>query len=109
MSINSSRATEYRPYPTRKARRFASHPASPSGALLAAGAADPRLLSPVREWHQANFRELSTGKRHPLRVLVLMLAMDGFWLNEVLHTAAFGAELKESLMEELFSLADAAV
>jgi AcrR family transcriptional regulator len=80
-----------------------------SGALLAAGAADPRLLSPVREWHQANFRELSVGKRHPLRVLVLMLAMDGFWLNELLHTSPFGTELKEQLMAELFSLADAAV
>jgi AcrR family transcriptional regulator len=79
------------------------------GALLAAGAADPRLLSPVHEWHVANFKELSVGKRHPLRVLVLMLAIDGLWLNELLHTAPFGPELRDGLMAEFFSLADSAL
>lgn len=78
-----------------------------SGALLAAGAADPKLLSPVREWHEANFRKYSAGKTHPLRVLVLMLAMDGLWLNELLHTSPMPPELREGLIDEMFALAQA--
>lgn len=77
-----------------------------SAALLAAGAMDPKLLTPVREWHEAHLRKFSSGKRYPLRVLVLMLAMDGLWLNELLHTSAFGPEMKEQLMAEMLALAD---
>jgi AcrR family transcriptional regulator len=80
-----------------------------SSALLAAGAADPRLLSPVREWHEASFREFTTGKRNPVRVLLLMLAIDGLWLNELLQTMPTLAGLKQQLQDEMFALADAAV
>ncbi len=80
-----------------------------SGALLAAGAADPKLLTPVREWHLKNFRELAKGQRHPLRVLVLMLAMDGLWLNELLHTSPFGEDLHQALIDEMFAFANSAV
>lgn len=80
-----------------------------SAALLAAGAEDPRLLAPVREWHRANFREFSAGKRFPLRVLVLMLAMDGLWMNELLETSPVEGEAREALMREMFALAEASV
>ncbi len=80
-----------------------------SAALLAAGANDPRLLAPVKEWHEAHFREFANGKRHPLRVLMLMLAVDGLWFNELLRTAAFGPETKKALMEEMFRFAETAV
>ena len=89
--------------------RMAAERQRVNAALLAAGAEDPRLLSPVREWHLKNFREFAHGKRYPLRVLVLMLAMDGLWMNELLQTSPFDAATKEPLMQELFALADAAV
>ncbi|MGE3309145.1 MAG: TetR/AcrR family transcriptional regulator [Limisphaerales bacterium] len=78
-------------------------------ALVAAGANDPRLLAPVREWHASHFRELSEGKRHPLRVLLLMLAVDGLWFNELLNTSAFSPEMKEALRGELFRFAESAL
>ncbi len=80
-----------------------------SAALLAAGANNPRLLTPVREWHEAHYREFASGKRRPMRVLMLMLALDGLWLNELLGTAAFGPETKKPLMEEMLSFAESAV
>lgn len=80
-----------------------------SGSLLAAGANDPRLLGPVRDWHVRNFARFSEGSRHPLRVLALMLALDGLWLNELLGTACFGAELREQLRQELLRMATEAV
>ncbi|MCC7377250.1 MAG: TetR family transcriptional regulator [Verrucomicrobiales bacterium] len=80
-----------------------------SAALLAAGASDPKLLSPVREWHQRHFAEFAEGAKYPLRVLVLMLAMDGLWLNELLRTSAFGKKDKVRLMEEMLAMAGSVV
>lgn len=78
-------------------------------ALLAAGASDPRLLAPVRGWHERNFSELSSGSHRPMRVLLLMLALDGLWLNELLGTACFGPALRDRLKEEILVLAGEAV
>lgn len=80
-----------------------------SAALLAAGANDPGLLAPVKEWHAKWFRDLGDGKRHPLRVLMLLLALDGLWLNELLRTSGFGSEMKTALMEEMLAFAETAV
>ncbi|MBL9137966.1 MAG: TetR/AcrR family transcriptional regulator [Verrucomicrobiales bacterium] len=80
-----------------------------SAALLAAGASDPKLLTPVREWHQRHFEAFAAGTKYPLRVLVLMLAMDGLWLNELLRTSAFDRGVKAELMEEMLSMAGSIV
>jgi len=80
-----------------------------SAALLAAGANDPGLLAPVLEWHASHFREFAAGKRHPARVLMLMLAVDGLWFNELLRTSAFGPDQKQALMEEMLRFAETAV
>jgi AcrR family transcriptional regulator len=80
-----------------------------SAALLAAGANDPGLLAPVREWHASHFREFAAGKRHPARVLMLMLAVDGLWFNELLRTSAFGSDMKQALMDEMLRFAETAV
>jgi AcrR family transcriptional regulator len=80
-----------------------------SAALLAAGANDPRLLSPVRDWHRRHLREFSADKRNPLRVLLVMLAMDGLWLNELLQTSAVDPEHRDRLRRELMALAESAV
>ena len=78
-------------------------------ALLAAAASDPRLVAPVKDWHARNFAEFSAGSHDPMRVLVLMLALDGLWLNEVMGTACFGSGLRERLREVMLSLAGEAV
>ncbi len=78
-------------------------------ALVAAGANDPRLLAPVREWHASHFKEFAAGKQHPTRVLLLMLAVDGLWFNELLNISAFGPEMKDALREELLRFAESAV
>lgn len=80
-----------------------------SAALLAAGANDPRLLRSVKEWQVRNLAEFSRGKRKPLRVLLVMLALDGLWLTELLQTAAFGPELRDPLRRELLALAESSV
>jgi AcrR family transcriptional regulator len=78
-------------------------------ALLAAGANDPRLLGSVREWRDARVREFSAGGRHSTRVLMLMLALDGLWLSELLGTASYGPGVRRALMEEMLAFADATV
>ena len=80
-----------------------------SAALLAAGANDPALLAPVKEWHSKRIRDYGDGKRHPLRVLMLLLALDGLWLNELLQTSGFGPETKAALLQEMLAFAETAV
>lgn len=82
---------------------------SVSCALLAAGATNPALLAPVRAWRERLFQEFAPGKRYPFRVLVLMLALDGMWLSEVLNTSTLSPQDKVQLKEELFALADSTV
>lgn len=77
-----------------------------SAALLAAGASDPKLLSPVRDWHRRHFKDFAADSQYPLRVLVLMLAMDGLWLNGLLRTSAFDKKTKARLMEEMLAMAE---
>lgn len=80
-----------------------------SAAMLAAGANDPRLLAPVREWREAHFRSFAAGKRHPSRVLMVMLAVDGLWLSELLGTATYEPGVRKALMEEMLAFAESAV
>lgn len=77
-------------------------------ALLAAGANNPKLLVPVREWHRKNLRQLSAGCGNPMRVMALMLAIDGLWLNDLLDTLPVPARQRGKLLKELLNLADAA-
>lgn len=78
-------------------------------ALLAAGATDPKLLSPVREWHERHFKEYAAPARYPLRVMVLLLAMDGLWLNELLGTLPLEGASKQELLQAMLELADQVV
>ena len=80
-----------------------------SAALLAAGAADPKLLSPVRDWHERHYQDYAASARHPLRVLVLLLAMDGLWLNDLLGTMPLDRGQKEGLLDAMLELADQVV
>ena len=79
-----------------------------SAALLAAGANDPRLLDPVRIWQKKQFHELARSKGNTARAAVVMLAMDGLWLNDLLQTSPLGAEDRRQVEKELLELARSA-
>lgn len=79
-----------------------------AAALLAAGANDPRLLEPVRAWHARNFAALARTRTNPSRAAVIMLAIDGLWLNELLQVSPLTASDRRKLQAELESLASQA-
>ncbi|MBL9126814.1 MAG: TetR family transcriptional regulator [Verrucomicrobiales bacterium] len=89
--------------------REASDRQKVSAALLAAGASDPRLLAPVRDWKEGHFRSFASGARHPMRVLMVMLAMDGLWLTELLGTSKLDPAVRKALMDEMLAFAESAV
>ncbi len=76
-----------------------------SAALLAAGANDPRLLDPVRAWQKGLYEELVQSKQNPVRAVLIMLAVDGLWLNELLRTLPIGPEERLQVQNELLELA----
>jgi AcrR family transcriptional regulator len=86
---------------------FNQHPGQDrvSAAMLAAGANDPRLLEPVRDWQRQHFEQLAKSKAHPTRAAVIMLAVDGLWLNDLLRTSPLDAHDREHVLTELLALA----
>ena len=76
--------------------------------LLAAGANDPKLLDPVRAWQKRQFEELVRSKRHPARATVILLALDGLWLNELLEISPLKPKERRELLNELLDLAKSA-
>lgn len=80
-----------------------------ASALLAAGAINPALLDPVRTMHQETFARLSGPARNKPLVWVIMMAIDGLWLNDITHTSPLSAGHREELQAELVRLAAAAV
>jgi AcrR family transcriptional regulator len=77
-----------------------------STAMLAAGANDPKLLIPVRAWQERHYQQIARTKRNPSRAAVVMLALDGLWLNELLQTSPLNAKERKQLLAELLELAD---
>lgn len=76
-----------------------------AAALLAAGANNPKLLDPVREWHRRRYNEMAKTKRKPMRAAAILMAMDGLWLNDLLQTSPLNAKERKQLLEELIELA----
>jgi AcrR family transcriptional regulator len=79
-----------------------------SAALLAAGANDPRLLEPVRAWHKKHFQQIVKRKAKPLLAAAVMLAVDGYWLNELLQTSPMNSAERKQVREVLLELARSA-
>jgi AcrR family transcriptional regulator len=89
----------------RAAFRSAARPERVSAALLAAGANDPGLLAPVRRMHRRQFAALTRGARNPPRVQLLLLALDGLWLNAMLRTLPLSGPERARLERECVELA----
>lgn len=77
-----------------------------SAAILAAGANDPKLLDPLRERVAGEVAALSGDPRQIARGLVILLAVDGLWFNELLETMRLAPALREAVMSELLALAN---
>lgn len=80
-----------------------------AAALLAAGANNPALLDPVRVMHQETHQRLTASARNQPLVWVIMMAIDGLWLNDLMHTSPLSPENREQLERELLNLAAATV
>jgi AcrR family transcriptional regulator len=77
-----------------------------SAAILAAGANNPKLLDPLRERIAAELTALPGDVRQVARGLVIMLAVDGLWFNELLETMSLAPRLRRAVMAELLALAE---
>jgi hypothetical protein len=73
--------------------------------LIRADAGPTPLLKPVRDWHAHNFDELARSRGNPSRAVVVLLAIDGLWLSELLQTSPLTAVERRRLRSELESLA----
>ncbi|MHB1305906.1 MAG: TetR/AcrR family transcriptional regulator [Limisphaerales bacterium] len=78
---------------------------SVAAALLAASAINPSLLEPVRTMHQETLQRLTEPSRHKPLVWVIMMAIDGLWLNDILHTSPLSSEQRDQFRAELLQLA----
>ena len=79
-----------------------------SAALLAAGANDPKLLDPVRAWHKKHYQQIVKRKTKPLLAAAVLLAVDGYWLNELLQTSPMSRAERKQVQEVLLDLARSA-
>jgi len=77
-----------------------------SAAVLAAGANNPKLLNPLRERIAREVAGLEGDARQVARGLVIMLAVDGLWFNELLETMSLAPKLRQAVMAELLALVE---
>ena len=74
--------------------------------LLAAIAHNPKLLDPVREDYRRRLNKLISGELGFGRAAVIVLAVDGLRLLELLSLSPFSENQRKKVMEELLKLAD---
>ncbi|MCK9376713.1 MAG: TetR/AcrR family transcriptional regulator [Syntrophobacterales bacterium] len=77
-----------------------------SASLLAAGANNPKLLEPVREYFREWFARLGTFGLEFERAAVISLAVDGLWLLELLQLSPLDQRQRAGVSRELFRLVD---
>lgn len=76
-------------------------------ALLAAVAHDPDALAEARARHRAVEQSVLERQAHPERVRVLLLALDGIWMSELIGVEAHNRAERESARATLRELAEA--
>jgi AcrR family transcriptional regulator len=74
--------------------------------LLAAIAHNPKLLDPVRQDYRRRLNKLIPDGLGFERAAVIVLAMDGLRLLELLSLSPFNENQRKKVMEELIKLAD---
>jgi AcrR family transcriptional regulator len=75
-------------------------------AMLAAGANNPQLLSPAREYNRARFSRLADNPDTFARAMIVVLATHGLWLMNLLETSPFSKAQQDLICRELMQLAE---
>jgi AcrR family transcriptional regulator len=73
-------------------------------ALLAASANAPKLLAPVREYYREWFARLDDFGLRFERAAAISLAVDGFWLLELLPLSPLDQKQRDRLSQEIFRI-----
>jgi len=63
------------------------------------------LLDPLREKAACEVGRLQGDLRQVARGVVILLALDGLWFNELLELTSLTQELREAVMVELLEMA----
>lgn len=74
--------------------------------LLAAVAANPALLAPLRACFADRQRQIEDDGLDPARATLIRLAADGLWLGELLGLAPPAGPLRERTLAALLALTD---
>ena len=75
-------------------------------ALFAAVAHDPRLNEPVREIVKKTYGEFTSSGMKFEKAVVIALAADALWLQEMLAVSPFNEQQRNKILEELLRLID---
>lgn len=75
-------------------------------ALLAAVSRDPELLAIVRERRLAKGRSILADAPDPDRVRLLLLAVEGLWMTELLKLSAYTAAERARIKHSMLALVD---
>lgn len=81
-------------------------PQQVNAALLAAGANNPKLLDPLREFNRTWFGELACHRPGFARAISVVLATHGLWLLETLQLSPLTERQRRQVVDELLALAD---
>jgi AcrR family transcriptional regulator len=75
-----------------------------SVAVLAAAAADPALLEPLRSQSEAWQKRIENDGLDPIRAATIRLASDGWWLSKMFGLA-HTPEMRRRIADDLIALA----
>ena len=75
-------------------------------ALLAAVTRDPKLLNDVRKERLKNMAGILNASPSPERVTILLFAMEGIWMSELLGISSFTKSARSQIKRTLLQLAD---
>ncbi len=83
-----------------------SRPRQVNTALLAAGANNPKLLAPLREFNHGLFTELASRRESFARAVAVVLATHGLWLLETLDLSPLNASQRRQVVEAMLAMAE---
>ena len=75
-----------------------------AAAIIAAGANNPALLEPSKNWNKKVFGQLASGSNEDGQ-LVILLATYGLWFLEVLETSPLSPAQRKRVVQKLVKLA----
>jgi AcrR family transcriptional regulator len=77
-------------------------------ALLAAIAIEPKLMGAAKDFHRRRFGAHGLGKEEFAQAAILLLAVDGLFLLEMLQVSPFSAAQRKKLLDAMLRQAETA-